>query len=76
MPQFKLDGANFGAEDTTLPYSVTWNSTTVANGSHTLAAVARDAAGNMGTSGSSDGNCEQPSSFHHHHWGNEYLECH
>ncbi len=48
--QFKLDGANLGAEDTTSPYSVTWNSTTAANGSHTLTAVARDAAGNMATS--------------------------
>jgi len=47
--QFKLDGANLGAEDTVSPYSVTWNSTTVANGSHTLAAVARDAAGNTAT---------------------------
>jgi hypothetical protein len=50
--QFKLDGANLGAEDTTSPYSVTWNSTTVTNGSHTLTAVARDAAGNSTTSAS------------------------
>ena len=48
--QFKLDGANLGAEDTTSPYSVTWNSTTATNGSHTLTAVARDAAGNSTTS--------------------------
>jgi Ca2+-binding RTX toxin-like protein len=48
--QFKLDGANLGAEDTTAPYSVTWNSTTATNGSHTLTEVARDAAGNMTTS--------------------------
>ena len=48
--QFKLDGANLGAEDTTSPYSVTWNSTTVTTGSHTLTAVARDAAGNTRTS--------------------------
>ena len=47
--QFKLDGANLGAEDTTSPYSVTWNTTSVANGSHTLAAVARDAASNQTT---------------------------
>jgi len=47
--QFKLDGANLGAEDTVSPYSITWNSTTVANGSHTLTAVARDAAGNTAT---------------------------
>lgn len=44
--QFKLDGANLSTEDTTSPYSLTWNTTTVANGSHTLTALARDAAGN------------------------------
>ena len=48
--QFKLDGANLGAEDTTAPYSITWNTTTATNGSHTLTAVARDAAGNTTTS--------------------------
>jgi fibronectin type 3 domain-containing protein len=48
--QFKLDGANVGAEDTTNPYSVSWNSTTASNGNHTLTAVARDAAGNQTTS--------------------------
>ena len=48
--QFKLDGANLGAEDTAGPYSVSWNTTTAANGSHTLSAVARDAAGNTRTS--------------------------
>jgi carbon monoxide dehydrogenase subunit G len=48
--QFQLDGVNLGAEDTTSPYSATWNTTTAPNGSHTLAAVARDAAGNMTTS--------------------------
>ena len=47
--QFKLDGANLGAEDTGAPYSVTWNTTTIANGTHTLSAVARDAAGNQTT---------------------------
>ncbi|MDQ3583716.1 MAG: Ig-like domain-containing protein, partial [Pseudomonadota bacterium] len=48
--QFKLDGANLGADDTTAPYSVAWNSTTATNGSHTLTEVARDTAGNMATS--------------------------
>ena len=48
--QFKLDGANLGAEDTASPYSVTWNTTTATNGSHTLTTVARDAAGNTATS--------------------------
>jgi hypothetical protein len=50
--QFKLDGANLGAEDTTSPYSISWNTTTTGNGSHTLTAVARDAAGNQATAAS------------------------
>ena len=49
--QFKLDGVNLGAEDTTAaPYSVSWNTTTAVNGPHTLTAMARDAAGNRTTS--------------------------
>jgi len=48
--QFKLDGAALGAEDTSAPYSVSWNTVTASNGSHTLTAVARDAAGNRATS--------------------------
>jgi hypothetical protein len=48
--QFKLDGANLGAEDTTAPYSVSWNTTSASNASHTLTAVVRDAAGNSSTS--------------------------
>jgi hypothetical protein len=47
--QFKLDGANFGAELVSAPYSITWNTTAVSNGCHTLTAVARDAAGNQGS---------------------------
>ena len=42
---------SLGAEDTSsAPYGVSWNTTTVANGTHTLTAVARDAAGNTTTS--------------------------
>jgi hypothetical protein len=48
--QFKLNGADLGAEDTGQPYSIAWNTTTVTSGSHTLTAVARDAAGNTTTS--------------------------
>jgi len=48
--QFKIDGANFGAEDTSAPYGVSWDTSASANGSHTLTAVARDAAGNTTTS--------------------------
>src|SRR5215831_12086276 len=48
--QFLLDGSNLGAEDITSPYSVSWNTTTISNGNHTLTARARDAAGNTTTS--------------------------
>lgn len=49
--QFKLDtNTNIGSEDTSSPYGVTWDSTAVADGSHTFIAVARDAAGNYATS--------------------------
>ena len=45
--QFRLDDADLGAEDTEAPYSVPWDTTTTSDGSHTLTAVARDAAGNV-----------------------------
>jgi hypothetical protein len=48
--QFRLDGALLGAEDTGTPYVVSWTTTTATNGSHTLTAIARDAAGNVKTS--------------------------
>ena len=48
--QFKVDGVNLGAEDTTAPYGATWNTASSGSGTHTLTAVARDAAGNLGTS--------------------------
>ena len=48
--QFKLDGANLGAEDSTAPYSISWDTFTAGNGAHTLTAVARDGAGNTTTS--------------------------
>jgi hypothetical protein len=44
--QFRLDNANLGAEDTTAPYSVVWNTTGVSDGPHLLSAIARDGAGN------------------------------
>ena len=48
--QFQLDGANLGAEDTTAPYSIAWNTKTASNGSHSLRAVARDSFGVRWTS--------------------------
>ena len=48
--QFRIDGAELGARDTWAPYSVAWNTNTVANGTHVITAVARDKAGNQTTS--------------------------
>src|SRR5688500_5838488 len=47
--QFFVDGIA-GTDVTTAPYSAPWNTNTTTNGSHTLTAVARDAAGNRTTS--------------------------
>ena len=44
--QFKLDGVNLAAEDTTAPFAIAWDTSTAANGSHVITAVARDVAGN------------------------------
>jgi hypothetical protein len=47
--EFKLDGVLLAPEDTAGPYTLAWDTTTAANGSHTLTAVAWDAAGNSAT---------------------------
>lgn len=44
--QFTLDGAALGPADTQAPYQVAWDTTTTADGPHTLAAVATDPTGN------------------------------
>lgn len=48
--QFKVDGVSVGSEVTTAPYQTSWNSTTVANGAHTLTAMARNTQGTTTTS--------------------------
>ena len=47
--EFYLDGV-LQSTDTTSPYSWSWNTTTAANGSHSLTSKAYDAALNVGTS--------------------------
>ena len=47
--EFYVDGV-LKSTDTTSPYSFSWDSTSVANGSHSLTAKAYDAALNVGTS--------------------------
>ena len=44
-----VDGVHVGS-DTSAPYAVSWNTASVPNGVHKLTAVARDRAGNVGTS--------------------------
>ena len=48
--QFLVDNTCAGRRGHHPPYSVSWNTTTVTNGTHTLTAAARDAAGNTTTS--------------------------
>jgi hypothetical protein len=43
-------GGTLIASDTTSPYSVSWNTSSVANGAYSLTSKAYDAAGNVGTS--------------------------
>ena len=50
--QFTVDGKNVGIEATTAPYTVTWSTLGIANGSHKIAAVARDSSGTTYTSAS------------------------
>ena len=45
--QFYVDGTAVGGDDTSAPYSASWNTVAVANGSYVLTARARDAAGNV-----------------------------
>ena len=49
--QFKVDGTSV-TTDTGSPYTYAWDSTTVANGTHTITAVATDSSGNTTTSSS------------------------
>ncbi len=48
--QFMLDGLNIGTQATTSPYSIVWDTTSVADGNHTFLAVAQDTTGNYSTS--------------------------
>jgi hypothetical protein len=47
---FYRDGGTPIGTDTSAPYAITWDSSTVSPGPHTLHAVATDGAGNTGTS--------------------------
>ncbi len=48
--QFKIDGTATGVEKTAAPYTLSLDTTTITNGTHSITAAARDAAGNVTTS--------------------------
>ncbi len=48
--QFLIDGQNFGGLVSTSPYNLAWDTTTVPNGTHWLAAQTTDSTGVVGTS--------------------------
>ena len=48
--QFLIDGSNVGAQIASAPYTLSLDTTTLSNGSHTLTAIAKDPSGNLGTS--------------------------
>lgn len=47
--QWQVDGVNLGTEVKTAPYSLKWYSSGGVNGTHTIRAIVRDAAGNKTT---------------------------
>jgi hypothetical protein len=48
--QFILDGVNLGSQVTIAPYALTWDTTTITAGSHTLSATVTDSGGQSATS--------------------------
>jgi len=48
--RFMIDGLSLGSEDTSSPYTISFNSSSYADGNHTLSAIARDSSNNFATS--------------------------
>ncbi len=63
--QFTIDGSSVGPRITSSPYTTTWDSTTVANGTHTVRAIATDNGGASATS--APVTVTVSNSTHHHH---------
>jgi beta-glucanase (GH16 family) len=75
--QFFLDGSYLGSEDKNAPYALSWNSTKAGNGTHTIRARARDAAGNYATSSAVNftvSNQTQPTSSWQLTWSDEFND--
>jgi peptidoglycan hydrolase-like protein with peptidoglycan-binding domain/lysophospholipase L1-like esterase len=47
---FRVNGVTIGSEDTSGPYSISWNTTATSSGSYSIVAVARDTSNNFATS--------------------------
>jgi chitinase len=47
--RFQINGVDLGAEDTTASFGAVWDTAALANGVHVITVLARDAAGNVGT---------------------------
>ena len=65
---FFVNGVALGVPDTTAPYTLPWNTATVADGPYTIVAEARDAANNVGTTSRSvtvQNGAVTPSAPHH-----------
>jgi len=45
--QFQIDNSNFNGPLTASPYTKSWDTTTIANGAHTIKAIATDTSGNQ-----------------------------
>ncbi len=58
--QFTVDGAPVGSEVTGAPWELSFNTATLSNGPHTIAAIARDAAGNHTTAAGVAVQVQQP----------------
>ena len=71
--RFLLDGVALGSEDTTAPYSTSWDTTQAANGQHSLTAVARDVAGNTTTSDPMSVDVQNGSTCPAGQWRAEYF---
>lgn len=68
--QFKVDGTNVGAEITSAPYQLAYDTHLLANGARTIAAVARDRAGNTQTASLSATVANSAPASSNQAWGN------
>ncbi len=61
--RFLVENQGIGDEDTTAPYDVVWDTSSVAAGTYSVTAIARDAAGNTRASAAVSVTVTQPATF-------------